>query len=367
MQIKIIKDSRINENKNTSYKIKLSNEEKQIKESKIEEQEVKDISFKIGDKVKHIEEGINGEIKFIGSDKLSIVWEDNTRERMAINDAISCLDYVSDIQTLVAPTAPQISKNESLSIAVSEAIDAIGDDYIQDEEEKIDIEKIQLQRKVDQLENKLTSKQSNNIKEKSAKELIEVAIMKNIIDVDDEEIEMQKILVMNDEQFEEYKTSILEYDDSHQVTSRVESKDDNRTEAEKMLDKIKGNGGKGIIGDFSRETPTTKTASVDYSSKRSLTDIKDDKFSFSNQYEVPKFGDEFENILNNSLELNNIDNSYQTKTASHGVKKSPFDNLQGLTKPLQVSSKHAASSFPTNTSLSELMRSLDWTTLSGKK
>jgi hypothetical protein len=163
------------------------------------------MDFKVGSKIKHKEEGLIGEIKFIGAEKLSIVWNDNTRERMDFDEAKKSLEYVDDIQTLVAPITPQISKDEEVKEAkltpeVNEVLEAglkaldndeISDDIIEDgyqekfENISVDVEKVKLQRKVNELEDKLTTKKTGNIKDKIAKELVDLAISKGMIESDE--------------------------------------------------------------------------------------------------------------------------------------------------------------------------------------
>lgn len=367
MQIKVINDSKkINDASN--YKIKINNK---VEESHINNiKEYKIINFAVGDKIKHKEEGILGEIKFVGQEKIAIVWEDNSRERIAIDEAINTLEYVDDIQSLISPLTPQITKNKEEndpSLIIEEALETLkqdDSDDMDDDNESIDIEKLKLQRKVSQLENKLTSNKTNSMKEKIAKDLIDVAIIKGMIESDDTDLEIQKILLMNDSEFEEYKTSVLEFDDSNIVTSRIdEPEKENLSEAEKMLNRIKGNGGKGIIGDFSKDTPTSSNVSINSGERRALSDIKDNKFSFNNQYTIPEFGEQFGSILNEKLagktsNQNDVNKEYEKQTLPG------FENLKGLTKPLQINTKHSEAAFPTNTSIKELFSDLNWTILS---
>jgi len=336
-----------------------------------------------GSKVKHKEEGIIGEIKFIGQEKVAIVWEDNTRERMSLYEAKNSLEYIDDIQTLIAPTSSQMSYNPTVNNLLDKAIAALDEednDSIEVgsieaivETGTIDLEKIKMQRTINNLEDKLTTKKNISIKEKIANEIVGLAIDKRIIDADDIDIEIQKVLSFNDEQFENYKAGILEYEmDENIVTSSFAPTQPNLTEAELMLQRVKG--GKGIIGDFSKEVKELKVhASANpqnisniassSSEKRSLTDLKDEKFTFEKVNEkIPTFEEQFENILNDRLS--------NTKTASNTnieipeVKKElpGFENLQGLTKPIRVAEK--ATSYPTNTNLKDLFSQIGWTTVS---
>lgn len=335
-----------------------------------------------GSKVRHKEEGIIGEIKFIGQEKVAIVWEDNTRERMSLNEAKNSLEYIDDIQTLVAPTSSQMSYNPTVNNLLDKAIAALDEEEDEDlievgsieavvESGTIDLEKIKMQRTINDLEDKLTTKKTVSLKEKIANEIVGLAIDKGIIDADDVDIEIQKVLSFNDEQFENYKAGILDYEiDENIVTSSFAPTQPNLTEAEIMLQRVKG--GKGIIGDFSKEAkelkvhasaiPQTMSNMASSSSeKRTLAELKDEKFTFDKVNEkIPTFEEQFENILSDRLT--------NTKTANiteiPEIKKElpGFENLQGLTKPIRVAEK--ATSYPTNTNLKDLFGQIGWTTVS---
>lgn len=374
-----------------TLKVKLNNMENSVaitssKEDNICKEIYKDNEAKIhadfkpfqlipGKKVKHREENIIGEIKFIGNQKIAVVWEDNTRERMTINDARDSLEYVDDIQSLVAPTSSQMSYNPTVNQMLDKAIAALDDDdngiievgSIEGtiSSEVIDIEKIKLQRKVDELNDKLINKNTDSMKDKIANEIVALAISKGIIDNDDSDIEVQKVLSFNDDEFEKYKNSILEYeDDGSTVTSTSAPVPVHLTEAEMMLQKIKGNGGNGIIGDFSNEfkVHTSEVNNVTSGlSKRSLSELKDEKFTFEKvDQTIPTFEDQFETILSSSLQNISTNNSMPVITEN---KELPgFENIQGLKKPIRVTEKSSA--YPSNTSLSELFSNMNWTTIS---
>jgi hypothetical protein len=380
LKIKVVKQNNQSGSMKLNAGIKVKNATATISET------VKDcrseLSFKIGSKVKHKEEGICGEIKFVGSDKIAVVWEDNTRERILLSDAQEVLEYVDSAQSQVAPLVPQISDRDEdeengttminapspkpvspSSAAVDAALAALEEDELNEDVEvnSVNLTEIKMQRKINQLETKLTAKQTNNIKEKIAKDLVDLSIAKGIIDSDDSELEMTKILSMDDTQFNAYQKSIVEYETDGSVVTSDEEISEELDEAEIALRKIKGNGGQPIIGDFTnkvaKEVPLSGSGE-----KRSLGDIKDSKFTWDNQYSVPEFGDQVVSELIEKL------NSRTTVAASHQptVEKANlpgFENLQGLTKPLVVTSNKPIAAFPSNTSLKDLIGSLDWTTL----
>ncbi|MFW6015674.1 MAG: hypothetical protein ACOCRK_04495 [bacterium] len=368
MNIKIINDVKqttINKKKDNSFKVSLNNkniiDNRNIKD-KIKKHK-KNIDFKVGQKVKHKEEGIIGEVKFVGS-KIAIAWDDNTRERLTLEDAIESLDYVSDIQNEIAPLAPQITKSKEDEEITSNV-----------EDEEIDIEKIKMERKIEKLESQLDEKNADSVKDKVANDLIDLMIAKGMIEEDDREIEKTKIIAMNDNQFENYRQEIVAFDDSHKVTSQAESYEP-LTEAERALQKIKGNGGRGIIGDFSNQTSSTSNMTAprqvsagtgNGNEGRNLNSVKDKKFtynSYKNNDIPPSFSDQFSDILSSKLQQQRSKQPQQLekKTAEQKQTLPGFENLQGLTKPVQITEKSA--SFPSNTSMKELISELDWTTLS---
>lgn len=390
-KIKLINNSSVDDitQSMNTLKVKINKMESYIESASLNKNAIKDScnnevkihdDFKpfqliLGKKVKHKEEDIIGEIKFIGNQKIAIVWEDNTRERMTINEARSSLEYVDDIQSLVAPTSSQMSYNPTVNRMLDKAIAAL------DEEENdivevgniegvitsdvIDIEKIKMQRKIEELNNKLTDKNTNFMKEKIANEIITLAVSKGIIDNDDSDIEMQKVLSFNDDEFEKYKNSVLEYeDDGSIVTSTSAPVPVNLTEAEIMLQKIKGNGGNGIIGDFSNELKVHTSEANNSTSgleKRSLAELRDEKFTFSKvDQKIPTFEDQFESILSNSLQ--NMNHTNSVPVVKENKELPGFENIQGLKKPIRVTEKSSA--YPSNTTLSELFSNMNWTTIS---
>jgi len=365
MSIKIINNikSPLDTERN-SYKINLTHKKTTINNDNSDEcnyiNDCKDI-FNVGQLVKHTEENINGKIKHIGT-KITIVWEDNTRERISFNDAIAFLEIIDIDSTNNIENNVDIDEENCKSNKI---------------DKEIDIEKIKLERKVNQLENKLIEKKSTNVKEKMANELIDLMIDKNIINDDDKEIEFTKIIVMSDDEFDEYRKNVIEFDNLHVVTSSNDDfdiiDDPVLTDAEKALQKIKSSGGKGIIGDFSNyennnnnevvETREIKLAMDN--NKRSLGEINDTKFTFSNREIPPTFEEQFVDILSNKLINSANKQEQQQKIAAKQEKNNElpgFENLKGLTKPIQI--REHATSFPTNTPIKDLMENLNWTVIS---
>lgn len=200
-------------------------------------------------------------------------------------------NYVDDIQEMVAPTTAQISK--------------------------IDMEKIEMKATIDELKDKITDKTVENIKNNEANKLIELAIEKNIIDDDDKEIEMTKILNMNDEEFNKYKNYIINYSLNGEVTSN-NIDDSNLTEAERALKKIKN-------GTF-KNSPVN----VDFSKFSSNSDTRD-LSSIGTNVDYRNGFDE--NSVNDSI-INNLNDNMNNEKK---LDLSKFANLQGLKKPIVTS------------------------------
>lgn len=319
-----IQDCRKNIYKINSTECKsINNEIKQM--DKIEYK--KDINsiknkFKIDDKVKHIEEGIVGIVKFIGKDKITIAWNDGTRERMPLED-IDDLEYVNDIETVVSPLTPQISniKEEKSSVdsLIDKALTDLEDNYDDIEDgnpNKEILEKQALERKVDTLTKKLEENKIQNIKEKVMEEIISLMKDKGMIkDEETEKLQRDSILNMDDNAFESFKMAILS-------TNKSNKKVVKKTEAELALEAIK-NGtfnsspNQGSLIDFSMDSGGEPGS-------RDLQSIKTAK---------PNFDDKKLNL-------------------------DGFRNLQGITKPIQVESMQTT---PVQ-NMKEAIKNMEWTT-----
>jgi hypothetical protein len=286
-------------------------------------------------------------------------------------------EYVDDIQTQVSPLSPQISKNEQ------------NKDQKDKEVSKDEIEEIKTKRKVNQLKQEQNKKQSDKLKGDLADELIDIAVMKDMIAEEDVEIEKQKIIAMNDEEYKKYKEKVVNYEVNGEVTSKEDEFEDKEelSEAEKMLQRVKGTGGN--IGDFSKgpskssmPSPSSmpQQSQSNDNNKRSLSEAKNKNLSnsitFDNQQAPPSFKDgvaanlskQFNQQNNQTSNQQSNQMSNQQKTANKQTKEAKkelpgFEDLQGLTKPLQISDK-SSSKYPSNSNIKQLIENLDWTTMS---
>lgn len=156
----------------------------------------------VGALVKHKEEGIKGEIKFIGSDKVAVAWEDKTRERFSIDEAKEVLAYVGDIEQLVDPThstqfpKTEESPEEEKVIAketeelLSKALAALDEEINLDEDDFNHVD---------------------DIKKKAAMEIVDLMQSKGLLEKtkEAEETQIKQIIAMDDTQFEDFKNKII--------------------------------------------------------------------------------------------------------------------------------------------------------------
>lgn len=276
---------------------------------------IEKISFNVNETVKHKLENIFGVITFICDDYTSIKWQDNSKEKFTQNEMNKYIEKVSEKDMPV----------------------------IEDKKAELDIEKINMKRQLDLLNKDKKDKLVEKVKKYAAQEIVELAISKNIIDEDDRDIEIEMVSMMNEEDYDNYCKNVLEFSNEHEVTSRVEDKDD-RTEAEKMLDKVKNTGG--IIGDFNNKTASSISSHND--SSRNLRGISPNNVTIGEGFKMPTFEDQFTDILSKNVKI--------AENKSVPKEKGVFDNIQGLSKPIQIPSDQVN----VGNNFSELFNSLNW-------
>lgn len=342
------------------------------------EPEIKENLFKVGDMVQHVEEKIIGEIKFIGSEELSILWNDNSRERFNLNNLKNIVAYVPDLQQRIDPLIDNSSITTTESLTKQDIINRkdvvsepeIDDLYRSTKENSSELDDLyskafeDMEDTYDDIEdanpnkNQINARQNSikNIKEKAINEIIDTMKLKNLILSDlDEENERKKIAEMNDEEFEQFKNKIIKSNMRKEIV---------KTEAELMLEKIKSGGA--IIGDFSSSISSTSTGSGSGTGARNLSDVKTasksdyDKDYVGNLSEDGfslEFGSDFADSLNSTTK----------EAAKNELKEEPkklnlenFQNLQGLTRPVQIPAEQR--SYKQN--ITDAIASMDWTTLS---
>lgn len=308
--------------------------------------------FAVGNKVQHVDEKIIGTIKFIGSNEMSILWEDNSRERFPLNT--SKLAYIPDIQKRIDPLVDEsiiveqgetiqdrLMKNEviekptreqlyntnnTLDDIYNKALDDMNDSY-------------------DDIEDANPDKQINyNIKEKVTEEIIETMKLKNMITAENEQAKRQEIKNMSDEQFELLKNEVI----NTPKKAIVE-----KTEAELMLEKIKSGGA--IIGDF--KTATTMASKSFGSIDGNTRNLSDIKAASKNNYNSDYVGELSEDGF--SLDFGSDFNTPKQEEKPK-LNFENFQNLQGFTKPVQIQNEQRTYKENINSKIAEM----DWTILS---
>lgn len=173
--------------------------------------------FNVGDKVAHIEEGINGTIKFTNGKRLAVVWEDQTRERFSLAEARNYLKvtqaYVDSVQEQVDPVNTPDSdfqKNPELNSKIDNALSSMEneEDTI---EASIDIEKIKLKRRVNELEHQVNEIDIAKFKTKDANEVISLMQKKGLLSTVEAEVKEQfdTIMAMDEVAFRAFKNVIV--------------------------------------------------------------------------------------------------------------------------------------------------------------
>lgn len=189
--------------------------------------------------------------------------------------------------------------------------------------------------------NNVIVKQETKFADKYDK-IVDEAIRKHLIDESDKETKLLELKSLSDEEFEQYEQQVKQ-EENINVDNIVEKEQDNMTEAEKALARIRKSGP--IIGDFSDESNVT-VASTGFSSSenRSLADIKAKR-----QLDVNSFNEE--NLMDDALM--HLGQKLQKKEQTANVK--PMGNLKGLTKPIV----HENQQFKNN--ISDIFSNLNWT------
>lgn len=240
----------------------------------------KDI-FNENDYVKN-SDGLVGKIQSKDDMQVIIKWNDGTSERVRLN---MIDDYLSK---------------------------ANKDEFISDESsKKVNLDEIVATKKIKDLENKLANKDVMVAKDAAATELANLAAKKGMIDDDDIDMEILRIISMSEDEFLKYQQAVLDYqaDDSEVTSYREDANVDysglseSEIRAQKELAKLKQLG----KVDLSNRSVSVNNSS----SRRLLNDIKLD-----NEYNIPQkevsmeeaLAEKFGNLFNASLSSNQSTN-----------------------------------------------------------
>ena len=151
--------------------------------------------------------------------------------------------------------------------------------------------------------------------------IVDLAIRKGMVDEDEREIKALELRALSEEDFETYKQQV-QNEVSAKIETLDEEEDDNLTEAEKVLAKIRKSGP--IIGDFTNvNQPSTYDTGGFDSGTRSLKDIGSKKLDYTNIKSE-------EQLMQETME----DISAKIQKQIVAKRKNPMANLKGLTKPI---------------------------------
>lgn len=243
----------INDQKTKNYKINIS------LYSSLNKNE-----FLVGDKVINTKYNLKGRVSKIESDILLITYDDKTIERINKNDASKILSYVDDIQNIIDPMSPQISKNK-----IKKVINNLSESQELFEEQKIDKQKM----KINEEYEKMKLNKENSLKESKIENLINLGISKGLIDKDEFDLEKTKLLMMDENDYKEYEDNIVNFNSKSIVTSKNNQEiDPNLTEAERALLEIK-NGNNVIASNIDFDKISNDSRDLSTISKKSNSNV----------------------------------------------------------------------------------------------
>ena len=243
----------INDQKTKNYKINIS------LYSSLNKNE-----FLVGDKVINTKYNLKGRVSKIESDILLITYDDKTIERINKNDALKVLSYVDDIQNIIDPMSPQISKNK-----IKKVINNLSESQELFEEQKIDKQKM----KINEEYEKMKLNKENSLKESKIENLINLGISKGLIDKDEFDLEKTKLLMMDENDYKEYEDDIVNFNSKSIVTSKNNQEiDPNLTEAERALLEIK-NGNNVIASNIDFDKISNDSRDLSTISKKSNSNV----------------------------------------------------------------------------------------------
>ena len=178
------------------------------------------------------------EDNFIKSDSI----ENDSIENDSIeNDSIKS-DFIKDSWTNIDIDIDNEKEKEKEKINGMDEIEEFAIEENLNIDKPENLKELQLQQKVTELEDKLHNKQVDQLKQSAAQKLVQLAIDKSIIDENDKEIEIIKVMAFDDEAFNKYKDLVLNTTvDNDEVSSipEYEGLSPKEIEAHNMLNKIR--------------------------------------------------------------------------------------------------------------------------------
>lgn len=347
-------------------------------------QDNQDIQLAEGTEVVHKEEKIKGKVAFVGSNKVAVVWNDNTRERFSLAEAkesLEVINYVDDAQQQVDPihTTPFPKTDDKLTKEVDDihakALAALeADDHDDDIEDgnpnkpKFDIETAKLQRQVKNLEAQVHNNTIDKIKQQAAYELVDLMQSKGLLSTTAEAREKQtkSILAMSDSEYETLKNDVvagkLDAADLALMNLDVEDEDDEIEDGQKFA----------LLKEALKKSPVKSSRSSDgvemgdttFLENIGLSNFKGSIGDFSSQLGPKTASPSVPSSETAARSIRRTDNGTKTAApASNGLDFSGFQNIEGLAKPINIASKEVT----TGSKFSELFGSMNWTTTNSRR
>jgi hypothetical protein len=299
-------------------------------------------TFQAGDQVEDEEMGLKGKVAFIGRNIVSVVWNDNTRERMNLSDASKFLKkaYVDPVQERVSPLETPSFPKSGLEQTINNALSSTESSEDEEVEGDIDIEKVKLQRKVNELQAQVNEIDIQKIKEKAASEIIDLMQKKGMLGKAEEVVELQMaaIMAMDDQAFETYKQAILgtklaSAADAAEIEallgdddySDIEDGQEYARTKEAMKKSVKP--GRSVDGIEMGDTSFFENGGLASNFRANVGD-------FSSQTSGNSGSNESRKLATASQERKAIN-----RKADTGLDFSSFNNLQGLTTPINIPNK----------------------------
>lgn len=336
-----------------------------------------------GCEVVHKEEKIKGKVAFVGSNKVAVVWNDNTRERFSLAEAkesLEVINYVDTTQQQVDPihTTPFPKTDDKLANDVDEiharALAALEadeeDDDIEDgnpNKPQFDIEKAKLQRQVKTLESQVHNNTIDKIKQQAAYELVDLMQSKGLLSTTAEAREKQtkSILAMSDGEYENLKNDViagkLDAADLALMNLDVEDEDDDIEDGQKFA----------LLKEALKKAPVKSTRSSDgvemgdtsFLENIGLSNFKGSIGDFSSQLGSKTAAPSVPSSDQGTRSIKRRDEGTKTAAPNSRLDFSGFQNIEGLAKPINIASKEVT----TGSKFSELFGSMNWTTLGGSR
>ena len=269
------------------------------------------VRFKVNDKVKNQFDDV-GTIIDINNEKqyLLVKWEDDSKERIIIsnndlelienyitnetlidedsfNEDFSNEDIVDDIiNDITENSSNETILNENVTNNTSNEISTNENQNSNDD--SVDIEHPNLDNLLQQQKvKKAVKRQNKELSIQSAKELVDLALQKGMIDEDEYDLELMKVEAFDEDSFNQYKSSVLDTKLPGEVTSKEDDMQGMSPEEIKA---------RNIIRSHRQVTASYN----DYSDgeSRSLSELNNN-IPIENMTKPPSFEDSLLSIMNN--------------------------------------------------------------------